>query len=83
MTTPKVIYDKTKGQKTTAATVIWLLMQVVNSIKPDAIPAEVQITIYNIAEILAAIGLLDKAWRNREKIIHFLTRKIWKREKDS
>jgi hypothetical protein len=76
------IKKATEGSKTTTATVIWLLMQIVNGIKPDAIPANIQVTIYNIVEILAAVGLLDKAWRKREVIINKI-KKLWKKEKDS
>lgn len=70
------LYDKSKGGKTTIATVIWLAMQAVNGLYPDTIPDNVQIAVYNIAEILAVIGLTDKVYRNRQKIIDYIKNKF-------
>lgn len=72
----KDIYDKSKGGKTTTATVIWFLMQAINGLYPDTIPDNVQIAVYNIAEILALIGLTDKLYRNRQKIIDYIKNKF-------
>lgn len=70
------IYDKSKGGKTALATVIWLAMQTVNGLYPNTIPDNVQIAVYNVAEILAVIGLTDKVYRNRQKIIDYIKNKF-------
>jgi hypothetical protein len=68
MTQLKKIYDKTAGGKTVAATALWLAMRIANGIKPDLIPAETQLIIYDAAELLALLGITDKIYRNRGEI---------------
>ena len=63
-------WNKTSGFKTTTATLIWLTMRIINSVKPEAIPLDIQVLVIDIAEVLAAIGVTDKLWRNRQKIIN-------------
>ena len=70
------IQKKIEGTKTTTATVVWLAMQTVNGLYPDTIPDNVQMAVYNIAEILAVIGLTDKLYRNRQKIIDYIKNKF-------
>ena len=62
------MYEKTAGGKTVAATILWLTMRIANGIKPDLIPSETQLIIYDAAELLALLGITDKIYRNRNQI---------------
>ena len=75
------IQKKIEGTKTTTATVVWLLMRIVDTIRPGTIPVPVADVIYLSAEILATIGITDKLWRNRHKLKSLFKWK--KKEKDS
>jgi len=74
------IQKKIEGTKTTTATVVWLLMRIVDTVRPGTIPDPVADVIYLSAEILATIGITDKIWRNRHKLKSIFK---WKKEKDS
>jgi hypothetical protein len=64
----KKTWGETRNKKTTAAMAAWLLLRIVNQISPNAIEPEVQLIIYDGIELLGAIGIGDKLWRNRVKI---------------
>lgn len=71
-------WDKTKGYKTTTGGVLVLLFQLFKLIFPDSLSVEQEELVLNVINILLATGLLDKVWRNRKKIIDFVT-KLFKR----
>jgi len=66
------IYSKTSGGKTITATVIWLTMRIANGIKPDLIPMETQLIVYDVAELLALLGITDKIYKNRKQIVSYI-----------
>lgn len=63
------VLTKTEGLKTAGAVSIYLLIQLVNNIWPEAIPDKGQTIILNIVELAMTLGLLDKArqWYNNKK----------------
>lgn len=63
------VLTKSEGLKTAGAVVVYLAMQLVNSIWPEAIPDKSQEIIINVVEIAMTIGLLDKVrqWYNKKQ----------------
>jgi hypothetical protein len=56
-------WKKTEGFKTPTATVIWLILRLVDYKFPDVLDTQTQVLILDIATAIAALGIGDKLWR--------------------
>lgn len=59
-----------------------LLFELIQLIWPGIVTSEIQQWIYKALTFLAGTGLLDKAWRNRKKIIEWVKR-LFKRKNET
>lgn len=75
----KTVWDKSKGYKTASGGVLLLLFQLFKLVWPQAMSAEWQDWTYNAIGIIVSTGLLDKAWRNRKKIIELIKKLFTKK----
>ena len=80
MTKAKKIYDASKGKKTVAGSILYLIMRIVITMFPNAIDEQTQQYIYYGIDILIGTGILDKLWRNRHKITEFIHKLFTKKQ---
>lgn len=67
----KIAIDKTNGYKTKAAALLYLLVSSLGSEIPFV--TQNKEVIFNVLDLLIASGLLHDIWRNRKKIIDFVS----------
>lgn len=82
MGTVRQYWDKTSGYKTTSSGVVLLLFQLFKLLFPDKLSPEWEEFTLNAIGLLAATGLLDKAWRNRKEIKEKLKSLFTKNKED-
>ena len=74
----KKIYDASKGKKTVAGGILYLIVRLIISM--FAINEQTQQYIYYGIDILIGTGILDKLWRNRHKITEFIHKLFTKKQ---
>jgi len=79
MGTVKQAWDKTAGYKTPAGVALFLLFNLFKLIWPQAMNTEWQNWTNDCIVLVISTGLLDKALRNREKIMDIIKKLLTKK----
>ena len=81
MKTPQAVWKKTEGYKTKTGAILYLLFQLFKTAFPDTLNESSEEVIKYSIDLIILTGGADWAWRNRKKVILWISNLFTKNTK--